>query len=87
MSKINKASFESKKSFKLPAGAKIISKEVRMTVEEIENGYLLIKIYDIKYQQKGKDYNDYEYFTRKYFSETNPITINDSSMEDEEDLL
>lgn len=58
---------------KIPKDATITSKEVSVTVEEIENGFLIIKRCDIRYKQKGKDYNDYHDYTEKTFSETNPF--------------
>lgn len=75
---IKSASLEPKKTFKLPAGAVIIKKEVRINVEEIENGFLLRKNYDIKWQM-GEDGDEdrrteYEYFTKTWFSKDNPIT-------------
>jgi len=73
---IKSATLEPKKTFKLPKGAEIIKKEVRITVEEIENGFLLRKNYDIKWKS-GEDEDsrtEYEYFTKVWFSPTNPIT-------------
>ena len=73
---LKSASLEKKKDFTLPKGGTIISKEVRLTVEEIENGFLLRKSYDLQWTTKDKP-NDtrYEYFTKIWFSETNPIQI------------
>jgi hypothetical protein len=69
----NEISMTSKKEFTLPKGAKIISKECRISVEEIENGFLLRKSYDIRYSLEGD--TNYEYFTKVWFSEENPIEI------------
>lgn len=72
---IKEASFESKKEFKLPQGATMISSSHRVTVEEIENGFILRKSYDIKYSKKGSDENGYEYFTKSWYSKENPLQI------------
>jgi len=72
---LKSASLENKKNFTLPKGASIISKEVRLNVEEIENGFLLRKSYDIKWTNAESDDSNYEYFTRTWFSKDNPIEI------------
>jgi hypothetical protein len=79
---LKSARLESKKSFTLPKGATITKKNVSLTVREIENGYLLSKSYDIEWSD-SKGSNHYEYFTKEWFSETNPIEIN---MPDEKSL-
>ena len=58
----------------VPKGATILSKDVSVNVEEIENGFLIVKNYDIKYQMK--DNTGYAYITKKWFSEKNPLDIN-----------
>jgi len=73
---LKSASLEKKKDFVLPKGGTIISKEVRLNVEEIENGFLLRKSYDIKWTGPDSDGSNYEYFTRTWFSKDNPIEIN-----------
>lgn len=64
---------------RMPKGAKILSKNIRMEVEEIENGFLISKCYDIKYEYtSGTDQDiktDYMYYTKKWFSKTDPLTI------------
>ena len=70
--------FESKERTSLPAGATIIKKDVRTTVEEIENGFILKKNFDIKYTL-GKN-TDYLYYTKKVFSKENPIQIKEDKM-------
>jgi hypothetical protein len=72
---IKSARLEAKKEFKLPKGATVIKKDVTLSVEEIENGFLLRKSYDIKWSNAEGDSN-YEYFTKSWFSEENPITVN-----------
>ena len=74
--KLKSASFEPKKVLKLPKGAEIISKEVKFTVEEIENGYIIRKSYDIKWK-KDDDGTNYDYITKSWYSEKNPISIDE----------
>lgn len=68
---IKSAEFRTKENKKLPKGAKILSKDTRISVEEIENGYIICKNTDVKYQL-GKE-NNYEYITKKWFSKENPL--------------
>jgi len=75
---IKTAEFVGKETNKLPKGAKILKKSVRVSVEEIENGFLICKSYDVNYQVK--DQKDYMYFTKKIFSETNPLKIEEDKM-------
>lgn len=84
--KISSASFQGKSKFTLPKGAKIIKKDHSVRVEEIENGFIISKSYDIKYQIE--DRNEYEYFTKQWFSKDNPLEINiDDEGEDLADKL
>jgi len=78
IAKADNVSFEGKDKTSLPKGAKVIKKDVRVTVEEIENGYIVKKNYDIKYSL-GKNI-DYLYYTKKVFSETNPVQIKEDKM-------
>lgn len=73
MSELKSASFKEKDTKSLPKGAKVTSKEVRVSVEEIENGFLIVKSADINYTL-GKETN-YFYLTKKYFSKDNPLSI------------
>lgn len=73
MEALTKASFKSKEVDTIPKGAKILSKDVSITVEEIENGFLIIKSTEIKYQYDKR--NDWSYHTKKYFSKENPLEI------------
>jgi hypothetical protein len=70
--------FEGKPKVKLPKGAEVIKKEVRITVEEIENGFIVKKSYDITFTLGEK--TDYLYYTKKVFSDDNPIQIEDDKM-------
>lgn len=74
-----------KEQKKVPDGATILSKTVRVETEEIENGWLITKNFDVKYKEKGKDYNDYAYYTKKWYSKDNPLTVKltDASLADE----
>lgn len=62
----------------LPEGAKVTKKRVDITVEQIENGYILKKNYDIQYTLDGKQ--DYLYYCKKVYSEDNPIEIKEDKM-------
>jgi hypothetical protein len=56
----------------MPDMHKILSKSVNTTIEEIENGYLIVKRYEMRYQSKDGESNWFEYCTKTY-SEENPI--------------
>ena len=81
---INYASFESKSNFKLPPGAVITKKSVSLTVEEIENGFIIRKSYDIDYENDAGE-NSYKHFTKKWYSKENPMDI-DMSVTEEKSL-
>ena len=70
---LSEISLEGKKNFQLPEGASIISKTENISVKEIENGFVLRKSYDITY--KIGDDNNYEYFTKEWYSKENPLKI------------
>lgn len=76
---------EIKKSQEPPSGAKIIKKSIRTETEEIENGWLVTKNYDIKYEVKGN--TDWTYYSEKYFSKTNPlkVVVEDKALADQFD--
>lgn len=76
--KLKSASFEPKKVLKLPKGAEIIYKEIRFTVEEIENGYIIRKSCDIKWKSKDDNETKYDYITKSWYSEKNPLSIDES---------
>ena len=59
----------------LPKDAEILSQNVKTDVEQIENGYLICKTTDTKYRLKGKDYPDWHYETKKWYSKEDPLTI------------
>lgn len=73
MTELKRASFSSKEDKKLPKGSKIVSKEVSITVREIENGFIISKSFDIRYNLPGKTDNEYFYLTKEYFSKENPL--------------
>lgn len=78
MEKLENARIKGKKTVKLPKGATILKKEVDTTVEEIENGFIVEKRYDIKYSINKT--TDYLYYTKKVYTETNPIKIEEDKM-------
>lgn len=73
MEELKNASFESKTKVNIPSEAKIMKKDFTIRVKEIENGYLIEKSYDIKYTYEGDPH--YEYYTKTWFSEENPMSI------------
>lgn len=66
-----------------PANAKIISKTITTSTEEIENGWLISKNFDISYEVKGE--KRWTYFSKKWYSKTDPLSIKvtDKSLADE----
>ena len=73
---ITSAEFEGKREFKLPEGATIIKKSSNVSVEEIENGFILRKSYDIQWcTAEAPGDTKYDYFTKKWYSKENPIKI------------
>lgn len=74
MEALTRATFKQKEVDSLPKGAKILSKDVSVTVEEIENGYLVCKSTEVKYEYEKR--TDYSYNTKKYYSKENPLDIN-----------
>jgi hypothetical protein len=71
-----RTSMEQKKDKEVPAGADIVSSNITTETEEIENGWLITKRYDVTYRAKGSEHTDYAYFNKKWFSKTDPLTIN-----------
>ena len=60
----------------VPKGAEIVSENVSTDVEQIENGFLITKRTEIRWKTKGMNYPEYSYENKKYFSKTDPLTIN-----------
>lgn len=75
---LTRATFKSKEVDNIPAKAKILSKDVSLSVEEIENGYLITKNTELKYQFDGR--TDYSYNSKKWFSEDNPLELDKSKL-------
>lgn len=71
--KIKSASFEGKSTLNLPEGAKITRKDYNLSVREIENGFIVRKSYDIRYVVDEDE--RYEYYSKEYYSKTNPLKI------------
>lgn len=70
---LSRATFKKKEIDNIPKGAKILSKDVSITVEEIENGFLVSKSIEVKYSIEKR--TDWSYITKKYFSKENPLEI------------
>ena len=70
---------------KIPAGATIVSKTIRTETEKIENGWLISKNFDITYKEPGAECNSYSYYTKKWYSKTEPleVKIGDKSLAEE----
>ncbi len=62
--------FKGKKEFVLPKGGKIVKKECRVSVEEIKNGFLVTKNWEIQWKN-SKEESQWDYHDEKWFSETN----------------
>lgn len=75
---LENVSFRGKDKTKLPEGATVIKKDVRVEVQEIENGFIVKKTFDIKYSLNGS--NDYLYYCKKVYSKTNPVQIKEDKM-------
>ena len=72
------------KSEKPPKGAKIKNKTVRTETEQIENGWLLSKNYDVSWTD-NKGNSQYSYYSEKFYSKENPIEVKviDKALADE----
>ena len=79
--KISQARFDKKEIVKLPANSEVINEDKDITVKEIENGFIISVRTEIKYKAKGKDYVDFLYYTKEWFSKENPITIDTKMVE------
>ncbi len=78
---LSRATFRSKEENKVPSGCKILKKETRLEVEEIENGFLVVKSADVKYLDENGN-TQWCYPCKKYFSKTNPLKIEEKSLAD-----
>lgn len=59
----------------LPAGAKVISTETRVSVREISNGFIVCKDTETKYQMKDKEYSDWMNNKVEVYSKVDPLEI------------
>ena len=85
MEALTRATFKSKEVDTIPKGAKILSKDVSITVEEIENGFLVCKSTEFKYEYEKR--TDYSYHTKKYYSKDNPLNINLEGLSDDKNSI
>ena len=85
MEALTRATFRSKEVDTIPKGAKILSKDVSITVEEIENGFLICKSTEVKYEYEKR--TDYSYHTKKYYSKDNPLNINLEGLSDDKNSI
>lgn len=79
-----RTSTEKQQQKSVPKDAKIISKTIRTETEEIENGFIISKNYDVTYKEKGSEGSSYAYFSKKWYSKEDPLTItlNDKALAD-----
>lgn len=66
----------------IPKGAIILSENISTDVEQIENGYLITKRTETKYRLTKDGPSDYSFETKKWYSKSDPLTINDKSLAD-----
>lgn len=59
----------------VPEGAEVLSKETRIRVRKIENGYIIVKNCDTKYQEEGSGNTNWAYTTKEFYSKTDPLEI------------
>lgn len=76
---LESAEYKEKDKTSIPIDAKILRKSTRISVEEIENGFILSKTIDVEYEVEGRQ--DWKHLTKKYFSKTNPLDVDMSAVE------
>jgi hypothetical protein len=61
----------------LPKGAIVLSKSITTRVEEIENGYLICKNIEYKYETGTGDAKrtDWMYITKRWYTKEDPLEI------------
>lgn len=59
----------------LPKGAKVLKTETRVSVREIQNGFIVCKDTEIQYQIPGKEYSDWMNNKVEVYSKTDPLEI------------
>jgi len=77
-----KANFVGKETFTLPKGANIISKEEKVSVEEIENGFLISKDCSIRYTLPKGDDTQWGSYVKKWFTKDNPLKIDEKAFDE-----
>lgn len=80
MEALSRATFKQKEVDSIPKGAKILSKDVSVTVEEIENGFLVSKSTEVKYEHEKR--TDWSHNTKKYFAKENPLELDMEKISD-----
>jgi len=58
----------------VPEGAEILLKETRIRVRKIENGYIIVKSSDVKYQESEGN-TSWAYITKEFYSKADPLEI------------
>ena len=80
MEALTRATFKQKEVDNIPKGSKVLSKDVSITVEEIENGFLVSKSTEVKYEYNKK--TDWCYHTKKFYAKENPLEIDMEGLDD-----
>jgi len=77
MSELTVRKTSKKENKVIPEGAEIISKDVDVRTEEIENGWLITKRIESRWRMKNSkdDYGNYHTEEKKWYSKTDPLTI------------
>lgn len=70
---LKSAEYREKDKTTIPIDAKILKKSTRISVEEIENGFILVKSIEVEYEVDEE--NHWKEISKKYFSKTNPLDI------------
>ena len=66
---------EEQREFVLPKGAILIKSTENISVRKIVNGYVLRKSYDIKWKAKSDEDTQYDYYSKEWYSQENPVSI------------
>lgn len=58
-----------------PKGATITNKTITTTTEQIENGFLVCKNYDISWTMGKNGNSGYSYYSKKWYTKTDPLEV------------
>ena len=60
---------------RIPKDAEITSKDVTMTVREIENGFIITKSFHVRWKRKIEKYEDSAWYEKVWYSKDNPVKV------------